>query len=88
MLFSRMQWVDSQQTSTNGLQTPSLLIEKKAGSNLQTVHPFLTTSEADTAGHTTMGSLCSNGASNQIVVGADRCTRLVSYPMLWLLVEL
>jgi len=50
----------------------SMLIEKKAGSSLKSVHPFLTPSKVDTAGRTNMGSLCSRGASNQIVVGADK----------------
>lgn len=51
-----------------------MLIEKKAGSSLKSVHPFLTPSKVDTAGRTNMGSLCSHGASNQIVVGADKGT--------------
>jgi len=55
-----------------------MLIEKKAGSSLKSVHPFLTPSKVDTAGRTNMGSLCSHGASNQIVVGADKGTIPIS----------
>jgi len=57
---------------TNGLQAPPLLIEKKPSSSLTTAHPFLTTPKSDTAGRASMGSLCSHGTPDQIVVGADR----------------
>jgi hypothetical protein len=63
---------------TNVLQASSLLIEKKEGSSLEIVRPFLATPQVDTAGRTSLGSLC-YGALNQIVVGADQGAGPISY---------
>lgn len=76
----------------NILQASSLLIKRKAekaekpekpNSSLKISRPFLTTAKVDTAGRTSMGSLCAYGALNQIVVGADRGTTPISFAEAW-----
>jgi hypothetical protein len=72
-------WPGDLKLLTNGLQASSLLIEKKEGSSLlEIVRPFLATPQVDTAGRTSLGSLC-YGALNQIVVGADQGAGPISF---------